>query len=122
MNDFEKDKQDMIESMLGIFMNNFSHVAGLLSLFYLAVEAENPKHFIENTLNFWADSKKPILDGVIKKSIDVNINPENYDDYEKLVFSSIEPEDYQIAFEKGLKKSRDQIMAHFENFQKNFDK
>lgn len=106
----------VIKAMTNSFVQDFSVMSGCMALFVIANKTDDPMATIEKVIDFFASQKKPLVKEVIEKSMEVRANPENFGDYDNLIFGSIEPEDYQISFQKAILGTKKEIIEMFKEF------
>ena len=106
----------VIDRMSDNFMQEFSTIAGCLCLFVVAQNAPDPDEVISKVFAFWEKQKKPMVNKVIEHILEVRANPEKFDDYENLVFGEIDPEDYQLLFQKALAETKKEVFELFREF------
>ena len=110
----------IVDSLRGIFLKEFSNMSGCMAVFILSNKTDDPSDTLNKILDFWAKSKNPVLEEVISKTLEVRASPEKFSEYEQEVFGSIDPEDYQIQFQKAVAYMKKDVKDLFEQFQENF--
>ncbi len=120
MNEEEKS-EIIVESLKGHFLKEFAEKSGVISLFVLANQTADPKETLSMVLDFWAGTKDETLQEVIKRSMEVRDYPDEFSEIDQSLYGSIEPEDYQIQFQKAVLSMKKEVKKMFIEFNKNLE-